>query len=130
MGILVSLCQRNDYTMNTWQSLSLHCVPNLWGTNNSLLWDHHLNKPFTLNNSWYKPFPDRSQKVIFQHSICLTCLRFQNVNQLKGKTNARLKESHPVKMKLVTTLPYNCMSHNILWSNDGSSVEFLPNCGQ
>lgn len=48
-------------------------------------------------------FSNRSQKVIVQHSICLF-LQFQNVNQLKGKTNTRLMESYPVKMKLVTTL--------------------------
>ena len=54
---------------------------------------------------YYKSFTDRSERVIFQHSICFF-LQFQNVNQLKGKSNAMSIESHPVKMKFVTTLPY------------------------
>ena len=50
-----------------------------------------------------KPSPYLKPKYfIFQHSICLF-LRCQNVNQIKGKTNARLLLL--VKMKLVTTLP-------------------------
>ena len=52
---------------------------------------------FSKHSPYFKP-----KYFIFQHSICLF-LRCQNVNQIKGKTNARLLLL--VKMKLVTTLP-------------------------
>ena len=45
-------------------------------------------------------FSELSQKGNF---LCF--LRFQNVDQIKRKTNTKLIESHPVKMKFVTKLP-------------------------
>ena len=61
---------------------------------------HHFNAPTSFFTIFAAICPLTSS------SLTIVCfLQFQNVNKLKGKTNATSTESHPVKMKFGTTLP-------------------------